>query len=140
MNNAETDNPQKMIMLIDGVCNLCNHTVKFTVKHDFRKRILIAALQSDAGQRLLKQHGLPLSDFQSFVWIEKGEAYTRSTGALKYFKALRGLWALLYAFIIIPKPIRDTVYDFVSRRRYRWFGKSETCFVPTPELKSRFLD
>ena len=129
-----------MIMLIDGVCNLCNGLVKFTVKHDPQKKILFAALQSDTGQRLLRQHRLPASDFQSFVWIENDRAYTRSEGALKYFKALGGSWAILHGFMIIPGPIRNYVYDFVSKRRYRWFGKSETCLVPTPELKSRFLD
>ncbi len=126
-------------MLIDGMCNLCNEAVKFTVKHDPHRKILFAPLQSEAGQKISKQYHLPISDFESFVWIENDNAYTKSTGALRYFKILDGLWPVLYIFIVVPKPIRDFFYDIVSTRRYRWFGKRETCLVPTPELKNRFL-
>lgn len=131
---------QKTIMLIDGLCDLCGHTVTFTVRRDPKNRIQFAALQSPAGQRILNQHHLPTSDFKSFVLIENGKAYTKSTAALKYFKKLSLPWPLLYAFIVLPKPIRDFFYDIVARNRYRWFGRSEQCLVPSPELKSRFLE
>jgi predicted DCC family thiol-disulfide oxidoreductase YuxK len=130
----------KKIVLIDGVCNLCSHVVVFTVQNEAERSIQFASLQSPAGQRLLMQHGLPTSDFKSFVWIENGTAYTKSTGALKYLKQLKKPWRFLYVLIAIPRPIRDFFYDIVARNRYRWFGKSDQCLVPSPELKSRFLD
>ena len=131
---------RKTIMLIDGLCDLCGHTVTFTVERDPKNRIQFAPLQSPAGQRILVQYHLPTSDFKSFVLIENEKAYTKSTAALKYFKKLSQPWPLLYVFIVIPKPIRDFFYDIVAKNRYRWFGKREQCLVPSAELKSRFLE
>ena len=135
-------NTQKagIILLIDGLCDLCSHTVAFTMKRDPKKQFLFASLQSNAGQKLLSQHHLPVSDFDSFVLIEGDEVYTKSTAALRYFKKLSGFWPLLYVFIVLPRPIRDFFYGIVAKNRYRWFGRRDQCLVPTPELKDRFLE
>jgi predicted DCC family thiol-disulfide oxidoreductase YuxK len=127
-------------MLIDGICNICSHVVAFTVKNDPKNSIQFAALQSPAGQKLLAQYKLPTADFKSFVLIENDTAYTQSTGALRYFRKLKKPWSYLYFFIVIPRPLRDFIYNIVATNRYRWFGKMETCLVPSAELKSRFLE
>lgn len=130
----------KSILLFDGVCNLCNSSVQFIIKRDKKNRFLFASLQGKKGQELLSKFNLPLNDLNSFVLIENEKAYTRSTGALRAFKKLSGGWKLWYALIIIPKFIRDAVYKWIAKNRYRWFGKKEECMIPTPELKERFLD
>ena len=130
----------KPIVLFDGVCNLCNSAVQFIIRHDKKKVFMFTSLQSDAGQKLLVQYNFPLNELNSFILIENNKAYTRSSGALRVVKKLKGLWPLLYGFMIVPKFIRDGVYDWVGRNRYKWFGKQEACMIPTPELKARFLN
>lgn len=132
----ENKNP---VILFDGVCNLCNNSVQFVIKRDKKKQFYFTSLQSNAGQQLLKQYQLSPGKFDSFVLIENGKAYTRSTAALRVVKRLGGLLSFLYAFIIIPPFIRNAIYDYVARNRYKWFGKSESCMLPTPELRARFL-
>ncbi len=132
--------PAKPLMLFDGVCNLCNNSVQFIIERDPQAHLQFASLQSNTGQALLKKFQLPTDDFDTFVLIENDRAFTRSSGALKAVRHLKGLWPLLYGFIIIPKPIRDFFYNLVARNRYRWFGKQEHCMLPTPDLKQRFLD
>ncbi len=97
-------------------------------------------MQSDEGQKRLTEHQLSSMDLDSFVLIENGKAYTRSDGALRVAKKLKGGWPLLYAFIIVPKFIRDGMYNWIARNRYKWFGKQDVCMIPTPELKARFLN
>ena len=128
------------IVLFDGVCNLCNSAVQFIIKHDKKNIFMFTSLQSDAGQKLLAQYNLPLDELKSFILIENNKAYTRSTGALKVVKKLKGLWPMLYSFMIVPKFLRDGVYNYVGKNRYKWFGKQESCMIPTPELKARFLN
>lgn len=128
------------VILFDGVCNLCNGAVQFIIKHDKKKQFRFASLQSEAGQQLLQQYNLPVNELNSFILIDEGKAYTRSTGALKVSKKLSGIWPMLYTFIIIPKIFRDSIYDMVARNRYKWFGKKDECMIPTPELKARFLN
>ena len=128
------------VILFDGVCNLCNSAVQFIIKRDKKNRFRFAALQSETGQKLLAQYGLPANELNSFILIENDKAYNRSTGALRVLKKFKGLWPLLYGFIIVPKFIRDGVYDWVGRNRYKWFGKKEECMIPTPEVRSRFLN
>ena len=130
---------KKAVVLFDGVCNLCNASVIFTIKRDRKNCFMFASLQSAAGKQLAEKHGIPPS-FNSFVLIDNGTAYTQSTAALRVLKKLRSFWALLYVFIIIPAPIRNLVYKFISRNRYSFFGKQETCMVPSEELKSKFLE
>lgn len=127
------------IILFDGVCNFCNGAVNFTIKRDKKKVIKFAALQSEAGTQLLKQYGLPANDLRSFLFIENGKAYNRSTAALKVCRHLTGLWPLCYGFIIVPAFIRNGIYDFIAKNRYKWFGQRQECMLPTPEVRTRFL-
>jgi predicted DCC family thiol-disulfide oxidoreductase YuxK len=130
---------QHPVILFDGVCNFCNSAVNFVLKRNTSKHIRFAAMQSDAGQRLLQHYHLPLTTMESFVFIENGTAYQRSTAALKVCRYLRGLWPLCYGLIIVPPFIRDAFYNFIAHNRYKWFGRKDECMIPTPELKQRFL-
>lgn len=128
------------IVLFDGVCNLCNSAVQFIIKHDKKNTFRFASLQSETGQKLLTKFNLPLNELNSFILVENNKVYNMSTGALRVAKKLNGILPLLYSFIIIPKIFRDSIYDWVARNRYKWFGKKEECMIPTPELKARFLN
>ena len=128
------------VIFFDGVCNLCNSTVQFVIKHDRRQYFKFAALQSQFAQEQLSGFVLKAKRGDSFVLVEDGKVYEQSTAALRVAKKLSGLWRLLYIFIVVPPFVRDAVYNFVARNRYKWFGKQESCWVPTPDLKSRFLD
>ncbi len=127
------------IVLFDGVCNLCNGVIKFAIKRDKKELLHFASLQSSPAKELMRQFELDENQLKTFVYIEDNKAYTRSTAGLKLVRNFGGLWPLLYGFIIIPKPIRDIVYNFISNNRYRWFGKEESCMIPSPEIKARFL-
>lgn len=96
-------------------------------------------MQMEAGQKLLIQNHLPLDDLQSFIFIEDGIVYKQSTGAIKVCKHLRGLWPMCIVFKIIPTFLRDAIYNWIARNRYKWFGKKEVCMIPTDEVKARFL-
>jgi len=130
---------KKPIILFDGICNLCNSAIQTVIKHDPDGKFQFASLQSNEGQKLLQQYQLPVNNFTSFVLIQNGDVYTKSTGALKVAKQINGWWKLLYVFIILPKFIRDPVYNWIANNRYKWFGKKDECMIPTPELKARFL-
>ncbi|HEV3200166.1 MAG TPA: thiol-disulfide oxidoreductase DCC family protein [Bryobacteraceae bacterium] len=132
----QTDHP---VVLFDGVCNLCNRSVQFIIAHDPSARFRFAPLDSAAARSLIDEAAPrgPLPD--SIVLMERRRTYTRSAAALRIARRLRFPWPLLYAFIVVPRPLRDIVYDFIARHRYRWFGKRDTCMVPTPELRARFL-
>lgn len=127
------------VVLFDGVCNLCNASVTFVIDRDAAGYFRFAPLQSDEGRRLLADHAHGEPDLNSVMLIEDGRLYTRSAAALRVAHRLKGLWSWLYVFIVVPAPLRDAVYDFVARHRYRWFGKQDACRVPTPELRARFL-
>lgn len=131
---------QKPVLLFDGVCNLCQQSVQFIIQRDPKANIQFASLQSEKARELLKPFDLQDKELKSLIFIEKGKAYTFSTGALKAARYLSGIWPGLYGLIIFPKFIRDWVYKIVSKNRYKWFGKKEACWLPTPALKSRFLD
>ncbi len=128
------------VILFDGVCNLCNKSVQFVIQHDAKKQFRYASLQSQTGKNILKEYGLLHQNLASFILIQNGKAYTKSTAALRVAKALNGGWHLLYACIIIPAFIRNAVYNVVAANRYKWFGKQESCWVPTKDLESLFLD
>lgn len=128
----------KIILLFDGMCNLCNGTVLFVIKRDHRDKFVFAALQSGIGHQLLGEHSLPIDNFGSLILIEHGKYYQKSTAVLKIAKALGRGWQLLYAFIIIPKIVRDFIYSLVAQNRYKIFGKRKKCMIPTPELKAKF--
>ncbi|HOZ78345.1 MAG TPA: thiol-disulfide oxidoreductase DCC family protein [Ferruginibacter sp.] len=127
------------VILFDGICNFCNGAVNFTIKRDKRKVIKFAALQTEIGKTLLQQHGLPENYTSSFIFIENGKLYNRSTAALRVCRYLSGLWPLCYGLIIVPAFIRNAVYDFIAKNRYKWFGQKDACMIPTPEMRARFL-
>lgn len=133
------NNKENLILLFDGVCNLCNSAVQFVIKRDKKKKFLYTSLQSKTGQKLLLKYGLNLSDFDSFILIENEKYFTKSTAALKVAKGLGGIWSMLYIFIIIPKFSRNAIYDFIAQNRYKWFGKRDECMLPSPEFKDLFL-
>jgi predicted DCC family thiol-disulfide oxidoreductase YuxK len=130
----------KPIVLFDGVCNLCNGAVQFIIKRDKKKQFLFASLQGKSGNEFLKRFDLPDNVFNSFILIEGDKVYTRSTAALRVAKKLRGGWKLLYGLMIVPRFIRNVVYNVIAKNRYKWFGKKDECMVPAPELKERFLE
>ncbi|WIV20163.1 thiol-disulfide oxidoreductase DCC family protein [Paenibacillus polygoni] len=129
------------IVLIDGVCHLCQGLTKWIIKRDGKGSFHFASLQSEIGQKLLEHGGLPLHSMDTFVFIEQGEYYTRSTGALHIAKKLGFPYHLASVFLVIPAAVRNRVYNVVARNRYRWFGKDEddACMLPTPEIRERFL-
>jgi predicted DCC family thiol-disulfide oxidoreductase YuxK len=126
-------------ILFDGVCNLCNGFVQFVIARDPSARFRFAALGSAAAASLLRDAGVsgPLPD--SMALVDDGHVYVRSDAALQVARRLRFPWPLAYGLVIVPRVIRDRVYDFVAAHRYRWFGRRETCMVPTPDLVQRFL-
>jgi predicted DCC family thiol-disulfide oxidoreductase YuxK len=126
------------VLLFDGVCTLCNGFVRFVIERDPAGRFQFAPLQSDAARRMLGAAPQPWPD--SLVLVEDGRLFTRSTAALRVARGLRFPWPLAYGFVAVPRPVRDWVYDVVARNRYRWFGRRDVCMVPTPELRSRFLN
>ena len=132
--------PQEPIILFDGVCNFCNRAVNFVIKRDKASVLKFATLQSDVSQKLLATDHLPANDLRSFVFIENNKIYTRSTAALRVCRYLNGLWPLMYGFIIVPKFIRDGIYNWISKNRYQWFGKKEECMIPTSGIRARFLN
>ena len=130
----------KSIILFDGVCNLCNNAVQFVIKHDSSDKFVFAALQSATGQKLLQQYNLPQTGFDSFVLLQNGKVFLKSTAALQIAKQLSGPVKLLYGFIIVPSFIRNTVYTVIAKNRYKWFGKKDSCMIPTASLKAKFLN
>lgn len=129
------------IVLVDGVCNLCNSIVHFVIDRDPEARFRFAPLQSDFAKSLLERAGRPelATSLSTFVLVEGDTLFTHSTAALRLLRELNTPLRLLYALIVLPRFVRDAAYRFVAKRRYGWFGRTESCRVPTPELKARFL-
>ena len=127
------------VVLFDGVCNFCNSTINFLIRQDKKGILHFATLQSPSGQQLLKQYGLPLENFESFVVLEKGKAYTGSTASLKVCRQLPWYWQWTRIFWVVPRPFRDAVYNFIARHRYQWFGKKDQCMLPDEKIKERFI-
>jgi predicted DCC family thiol-disulfide oxidoreductase YuxK len=129
------------LVLFDGVCNLCHGSVQFIIKRDPKDQFRFASLQSQGAAPFLALYKLDPSYLDSIVLIEGGRCYRDSTAALRVAKRLSRLWPLFfYIFIIVPRPLRDLVYKWIARNRYRWFGKQEdACWIPTPELRKKFL-
>lgn len=127
------------VILFDGVCNFCNGGVNFILKQDKKKVFLFAPLQSEAGQEFLKQWHLSTKDFESFVLSDEGKAYHKSSAFLKVMNQLPWYWKWVQVFWIVPKFLRDAVYDLIARNRYKWFGRKDECMIPKPEIRSRFL-
>ncbi|WP_036833945.1 thiol-disulfide oxidoreductase DCC family protein [Pontibacillus litoralis] len=130
---------QKQIVLFDGVCHFCSQSVQFIIKRDKQERFQFASLQGEVGQQLLTQYHTK-NNINSMVLIQEGRVYTRSTAALKIANELDGAWKLCCACIIIPRFMRDKVYDIIANNRYKWFGKKDVCTIPSPQMRKRFLD
>ena len=132
--------PNKKIILFDGVCNLCNSAVQFVIKHDNKDVFRFVALQSELGQQILKHIGVNPANIDSIVLYEPGVAYyCKSSAAIEMARSLGGFWHFGTVFRIIPTAIRNLLYDYVAKNRYKWYGKKESCMIPTPELKIKFL-
>ncbi|QEC58503.1 thiol-disulfide oxidoreductase DCC family protein [Flavisolibacter ginsenosidimutans] len=127
------------VILFDGVCNFCNAGINFIMRQDKNKVFRFAALQSEAGQKLLAQYNLPRKEFESFVLIDEGKVYQKSSAGLKVYGKLPWYWKWTQVFWLAPKFIRNVVYDFIAKNRYRWFGKKEQCMIPMQEVRNRFL-
>lgn len=127
------------IVLFDGVCNLCDNSVKFIIKRDKKGIFKMASLQSEVGKQLQEKYGQDTSKVDSVMLIENGKLYTKSTAALRIAKNLDGAWKLFIVFMVIPSFIRDIFYDFIAKNRYKWFGKHDACMIPDKSIKSRFL-
>lgn len=128
------------IILFDGVCNLCSSSVQFIIERDKEDHFKFASLQSDYAQEILKKNNLDTSSFDSIVLVDGDKIHQKSGAALRIAKDLDFPWNLLYILIIVPYPIRDFVYSIIANNRYKWFGKKESCWLPTPALRSKFLD
>lgn len=132
--------PVQPVILFDGVCNFCNNAVNFVIKRDPKSVFKFATLQSSVAQEILKSHNLDNAEMNSFVLIENDKIYSKSTAALRVCSRLKGLWPLMYGFIIVPKLIRNGIYNWIAKNRYAWFGKKEVCMVPSPDVRARFLN
>jgi len=131
----------KALILFDGVCNLCSTSVQYVIKHDKNNKYVFAALQSDIGKELMVKHHIDSNKTDSILLYRKRKGIvTKSTAALIIAKDLGFPTNLLSVFLIVPTFIRNAVYDFVAKNRYKWYGKQDSCWIPTPELQSKFID
>ncbi len=129
----------KQIILFDGVCNLCAGVVQFVIKRNTKENLLFASLQSDFGQKMLLKFNLPTTQFQSFIFLDKGILLQKSDAALTICTHLDSAWPMMRFLKIIPIQIRNYVYDVVAKNRFNWFGKKQECWLPDENLKKRFL-
>ncbi len=129
---------KKAIILFDGVCNLCNASVRFVISRDRGDRFRFAPLQSEMGRRLAENHALP-EDLRTFFLIDDERSYEKSAAWLRVMSLLGWPWSALYLLVIVPRPVRDWIYDIVGRNRYKWFGKLDQCPVPAPDWQQKFL-
>jgi predicted DCC family thiol-disulfide oxidoreductase YuxK len=133
------DKKAEAIVLFDGVCNLCNGFVNWVIDRDPKRKVMFGSLQSEEAKALLAKYGESSEYLDSIVAIKNDKLYKNSRAVLEICLTIGGVYSLMGIFLIVPNFIRDAVYKWVARNRYRWFGKSESCRIPTPELKSRFL-
>ena len=130
----------KKIILFDGVCNLCNSSVQYVIKHDKKDVFRFVALQSELGRKIITHIGISEKSIDSIILYEPEVAYYyKSTAALEIAKQLGGVFSYATIFKILPLSLRDSIYDYVAKNRYTWYGKQESCMIPTPELKAKFL-
>lgn len=127
------------IIFFDGVCNLCNGAVQFVIARDLKDHFRYASLQSEFAKHKLSMFGIDPEKEDSILVLEHNKVYRQSAAVLRITRKLGGLWPLLYAGIIFPPFVRNAIYRWIAKNRYRWFGKQESCWIPTPELKEKFL-
>jgi len=131
---------QKQLILFDGICNLCNSSVQYVIKHDSKDKFMFTALQSEVGQQIIKEYNIDTAKTDSFLlYTPEVGISSKSMAALKIAFQLGFPNNLLCVFFIIPPFVRNYVYDYIAKNRYKWYGKKESCMIPTPELKSKFL-
>ena len=128
-----------MIIFFDGVCNLCNNSVQFIIKRDKKNKFKFASLQSSFAKSNLSKH-IDVDKLESIVLLNEDKLYSKSTAALLIARELSGMWPMFYVFIIIPSFIRDWFYNVIAKNRYRIFGKKDSCMIPSPAFKEKFLD
>ena len=126
------------VVLFDGECNFCDKSVQFIIKRDTRGLFKFASLQSDIGKELLIKYNVP-SNTDSFVLIEDNDCYIKSSAGLRVCRNLKGAWKFLYFLLVVPKPLRDFFYGIIAKNRYKWFGTKESCMLPSPQERKRFL-
>lgn len=136
MNISDIKQP---LILFDGYCNLCSSSVQFIIKRDKKNQYFFASLQSEIGAKILEHFKINSTNLESVILLKRNRVFIESNAALQIAKTLSGLWPIMYIFIIIPSFFRNLVYQFVSKNRYRWFGKKESCWMPNKEILSRFL-
>lgn len=137
MNNLPSN---KKVILFDGVCNFCNDSVRKVIKHDTKNQFVFTSLQSDIGKEITKYLGVDTSKIDSIILYEPSVAYDiKSTAALKIMNAFGGVWKLTQVFWILPEGLRNIVYDYIAKNRYKWFGKKEACMIPSKEIQEKFL-
>jgi predicted DCC family thiol-disulfide oxidoreductase YuxK len=129
----------KTILLFDGYCNLCQSSVQFVLRHEKKPELYFTSLQSEIGIQLLKHYSINPNEVDSLVLIENNTAFIKSSAALRLAKYLKGAYPIAFAFIIIPAFVRNSVYDFIAKNRYKWYGKQDSCMVPDKDLMKRFL-
>ncbi len=139
MPSTKSVSQNTQLILFDGVCNFCNSSINFIIDHDPEKNFKFVPLQSELGQSVLKQFNKNTKDFDSVILLKNNQLYQKSEAAIEITKHLSGAWKYLAVFGILPAFILDFFYDIIAKNRYRIFGKTETCRMPTPELRERFL-
>lgn len=127
------------IIFFDGVCNLCNASIDFIIKRDKNNRFLVGALQDENSRKVLVEYQVDVNYLDSIVLLQDGEIYCKSTAALKISRSLSGIWPVFYPLINLPEGFRDTIYDWIASNRYAWFGKKDTCRLPTHQERAKFL-
>ena len=131
----------KKVILFDGICNLCNDAVIKVLQKDQQNIFVFAAIQSRVGQEIIRYLKIDITKIDSIILYKPGLAYyIKSEAALKIMSEFDGFWKLMQIFTILPNSLNNFVYDFIAKNRYKWFGKKETCMIPTPALKAKFLD
>jgi predicted DCC family thiol-disulfide oxidoreductase YuxK len=131
----------KKLILFDGVCNLCNDAVLKIIKYDKKNTFLFTALQSEVGIKVIDHLNIDTKKMDSIILFEPGVTYeVKSTAALKIMNDFGGLWKISQLGFLLPESVRNNIYDFIAKNRYKWFGKKENCMIPTPALKTKFLD
>ncbi|NQX86835.1 MAG: thiol-disulfide oxidoreductase DCC family protein [Flavobacteriaceae bacterium] len=130
----------KKLILFDGVCNLCNNTVQYVIQRDHKNKYLFASLQSKVGKQIIEAFNIDTTKTDSILLYSNGQLYSKSTAALKVAATLGFPTNVLAISLIIPAFIRNVVYDYIAKNRYKWYGKKKDCMIPSPELKSKFID
>jgi len=129
----------KAIILFDGVCNFCNSSINFIIRHDKKNHFLFAPLQSAEGKELMESYNIDSSQLDTMILIEDNKVFYKSTAALLITKHLNRLYPMLYSGIIVPRFMRDKLYDYFAKKRYKWFGRRETCMIPDEEVRGKFI-